>query len=69
MSIMNANDKYTEHETEIANLLKKLAADLKRHRREFDRAGRQRDWGYPGDLAQIREYLTDAHNFLNSDPE
>ena len=58
-----AAETYDERTDAITDLLKKLAADLDRHGREFAQAG-SRDWGYPGDLGHVEELLRQAHNFL-----
>lgn len=55
---------YDDHTDAIIALLDCLRDDLHRHSLEFAKSG-GRDWGYPGDLAHVRELLTEAHNFLN----
>ncbi len=68
MTDRTATQAYEEHRDAILALLDELRGDLGMHNVHFDRAGR-RDWGFPGDLAHVRELLQEAHDFLNSDQE
>lgn len=63
-----AEQRYAEHKEAILNLLDQLACKVAAHNRQFAKSGR-RDWGYPGDLAHIRELLQEAADFLNTNQE
>lgn len=62
---LTAEQQYTEHQDAILDLLDQLRGDLGRHARDFDKTGR-RHWGYPGDLAELRDRLQQAHAFMNN---
>ena len=63
-----AAERYEEHRDAIIDLLDELGGDIGMHNRNFDLTGR-RNWGYPGDLAHVRDLLQQAHNFLNNKEE
>lgn len=60
-----AEHQYNDHQIAILALIDDLRDELAQHSRNFDRTGRTH-WGYPGDLAHIRETLQDACNFLTN---
>lgn len=63
-----ATERFDSHEGAIRALLELIRSDVEKHRREFTTTG-GRDWGYVGSLAELRELLQRATNFMNGTDE
>lgn len=63
-----ASSRFTAHQNDALELLRRLAADIEKFQQEFNDGGRT-DWGFVGSMAHVTELLQEAHNHLTSDEE
>lgn len=67
MSKQTAKQAYEARMKEIRERLTTIRKELDRHQLEFKQNGKERDWGYPGDLGYVGEQIRIIVAFLKNE--
>ncbi len=67
MSKQTAKQAYEARMKQINERLATIRQELDRHQREFKQDGKERDWGYAGDLGYVGEQIRIIEAFLKNE--